>query len=161
MPATESAAATAATARAVGRAGVPAASSPEAAERMRANRRRDTKPELELRRALHARGWRFRVDLAVLPGLRRRADIVFTKRRVVVFVDGCFWHACPLHGTKPKANAEFWAEKLAANRRRDADTDDRLRNAGWLVLRVWEHEDVQTGVNRIEDALRARARSSP
>ena len=122
---------------------------------MRANRRRDTKPELRLRHALHARGWRYRVDTPVLPGVRRRPDIVFTRQRVVVYVDGCFWHACPQHGTKPKANAEFWAEKLAANRQRDADTDDRLAYAGWTVVRIWEHEDLTTAVTRVELALRS------
>ncbi|TQM36032.1 T/G mismatch-specific endonuclease [Pseudonocardia cypriaca] len=121
---------------------------------MRANRRRDTTPELLLRRALHARGWRYRVDAAVLPGLRRRADIVFARQRVAVFVDGCFWHACPVHGTESKANKRFWADKLAANRRRDEDTDRRLIGAGWTVVRVWEHEDVPTAVEKLEEVLR-------
>ena len=131
----------------------PPASSPGAKRRMQANRRRDTEPELAVRRLLHARGWRFRVDYPPVSGLRRRADIVFTRRRLAVYVDGCFWHACPAHGTQSKSNAPFWAAKLAANRRRDRDTDDRLGAAGWTVVRVWEHETPQAAVGRIEAAL--------
>ncbi len=140
----------------------PTASSPEARRRMQANRRRDTKPELALRRSLHARGRRFRVDYAPLLGVRRRADVVFTRRRVVVYVDGCFWHACPSHGTTAKSNARFWAEKLEANRRRDRDTDRRLTEAGWTVVRVWEHESTEEAADRVERALGAAgARSAP
>jgi DNA mismatch endonuclease (patch repair protein) len=87
--------------------------------------------------------------------LRRRADVVFPRRRVAVFVDGCFWHGCPEHATSPKHNAEWWKEKLAANVRRDRDTDRRLSEAGWLVFRIWEHEDPRTAADRIERALRA------
>lgn len=76
----------------------------------------------------------------MLPGVRRRADVVFTSAKVAVFIDGCFWHRCPIHATNPKANAEFWAEKLTANEARDRDTDQRLVAAGWRVVRVWEHE---------------------
>jgi len=120
---------------------------------MKAARRRDTAPELALRRALHALGWRYRVDIAVLPGSRRRGDIVFSRRKVVVFVDGCFWHSCPLHGTSAKANASFWADKLASNEQRDRDTDRRLADAGWTVIRVWEHEPVEVAVARVSAAL--------
>jgi len=119
---------------------VPEASSPAALARMRRQGRRDTKPELVIRRLLHARGMRYRVDVSPLPGMRRRADIVFTRARVAVFVDGCFWHGCPLHATKPKANAEWWADKLATNQARDVATDRQLRDAGWTVLRYWEHD---------------------
>jgi DNA mismatch endonuclease (patch repair protein) len=124
---------------------------------MQANRRRDTGPELALRRSLHARGWRFRVDYPPFPGLRRRADVVFTRRRVAVYVDGCFWHSCPMHGTTAKANASFWADKLEMNRRRDWDTDQRLREAGWTVVRVWEHETPEEAVPRVEAALGSSA----
>lgn len=116
---------------------------------MQANRRRDTAPELRLRRELHHRGLRFRVDYEILPGTRRRADIVFTKARVAVFVHGCFWHGCPTHGTSAKSNAIFWAEKIKTNRERDADTLQQLRRAGWRAIEVWEHEDVREAADRV------------
>lgn len=119
-------------------------------------RRRDTKPEVEIRRLLHARGHRFRVDRAVLPDRRRRADIVFGPARVVVFVDGCFWHGCPEHATWPKANEAFWREKIETNRRRDRDTNERLSALGWEVIRVWEHEPPAAAADRIEEMVRAR-----
>ena len=102
--------------------------------------RRDTKPEIEIRRLLYARGLRYRVDQPVLEGVRRRADLVFRTARVAVFIDGCFWHGCPEHATWPKHNAEFWREKIEANRQRDRDTDRRLIEEGWRVVRVWEHQ---------------------
>jgi DNA (cytosine-5)-methyltransferase 1 len=136
------------------RHGVPTASSPEALRRMLSTRRRDTPGEVALRQVLHGCGLRFRVDRQVIPGSRRRADIVFAKAKVAVFVDGCFWHSCPAHRTKPKANAPWWAAKLAANRRRDADTNRRLRSAGWHVERVWEHEAPETAAARIEKIVR-------
>lgn len=120
---------------------------------MQRQRQRDTAPEVALRRLLFACGLRYRVDYP-LPGLRRRADIAFTRRRVAVFVDGCFWHGCPLHGTQPKRNGLWWSEKLAANRSRDRDTDRRLRAAGWTVLRVWEHEAPSRASRRIERRVR-------
>lgn len=135
----------------------PPPSSAAARRRMLAAKRRDTAPELALRRLLHAQGLRYRVDVKVLTGGRRRADIVFTRSRVVVFVDGCFWHSCPLHGTLPKANAEWWAAKLEVNRRRDADTTQRLEAAGWHVERVWEHESPEDAANRIAVTVKARA----
>ena len=97
---------------------------------------------MALRRALHAAGLRYRVESPVVPGLRRRADIVFGPAKVAVFVDGCFWHVCPQHGTSPKANADWWRQKLERNRERDRDTDQRLLVQGWLPMRVWEHEDM-------------------
>jgi DNA mismatch endonuclease, patch repair protein len=121
------------------RAGVPAASSAQALRRMQTTRQRDTAPELALRAELHRSGLRYRVDCR-LDGMRGRADIVFLGPRVVVYVDGCFWHGCPQHATAPKENRRWWATKLAANRRRDAETDDWLRRAGWTILRFWEHE---------------------
>jgi DNA mismatch endonuclease, patch repair protein len=120
---------------------------------MRSQRQRDTKGELELRSLLHRRGLRFRVH-ALLPGLRRRSDIVFTRARVVVFVDGCFWHGCPEHGTWPKENADWWREKIEANQRRDRDTDARLTAAGWTVIRVWEHEDPTQAADQIVEIVR-------
>lgn len=121
--------------------------------RMSRQRSRDTTPEVALRRALHARGRRFRVD-APLPGMpRRRADLLFTRAKVAVFVDGCFWHSCPTHRTEPATNAEWWARKLARNVERDAETDSHLRALGWTVVRIWEHESVPTGVALVEAAL--------
>lgn len=113
---------------------------------------------MDLRKLLHARGLRFRVDRPVLDGMRRRADIVFVSARVAVFVDGCFWHCCPRHKTFPKANAGWWAAKLAANRRRDAHTNRQLRKAGWLVERVWEHEEPAAAAVRIVKTVRDRYR---
>ena len=137
------------------RRGVPSASSPATLARMLAAKRRDTKPELILRAALHRRGLRFRVDREILPDVRRRGDIVFTRAGVVVFVDGCFWHGCSIHGTWPKANAAWWAAKIRANRQRDHDTDARLAAASWTVIRAWEH-DVLAPVDAIEAAVRGR-----
>lgn len=108
---------------------------------MQATARRDTAPELALRRELHRRGLRYRVEVRLPELPRRRMDIVFTRARLVVLVDGCFWHGCPVHATTARANAPYWSAKLAANRARDRDTDERLAAAGWTVLRVWEHED--------------------
>lgn len=118
--------------------------------------RRDTKPELELRRVLHARGLRFRVDKSVLADRRRRPDIVFGPAKVVVFVDGCFWHGCPEHATWPTANADFWREKIETNRLRDRDSDARLAAEGWTVVRVWEHEDPAAAADRVERLVRQR-----
>jgi DNA mismatch endonuclease (patch repair protein) len=115
--------------------------------------RRDTKPELELRRRLHHLGYRYRVNHP-LPGLpRRRADLTFTARHVAVFVDGCFWHGCPEHATSPRNNGEWWAQKLAGNVARDRDTDRVLRDAGWEVIRIWEHESPDAAVRQVVEAL--------
>lgn len=124
---------------------------------MQRQARRDTAPELAIRHELWRRGLRYRVDLPPLPGLRRRADLVFTKARVAVYVDGCFWHRCPIHATSPKANSDWWAEKLDANVRRDRDTDRRLEEAAWTVVRVWEHEDAEDAAERIERVVRSRS----
>jgi DNA mismatch endonuclease (patch repair protein) len=120
---------------------------------MQSARQRDTEPELELRSALHRRGLRFFVDRAPLPTVRRRADVVFPRLRVAVYVDGCFWHGCPLHGTWPKANADWWREKIERNRERDRDTNERLTEAGWTVIRIWEHESINEVSNRIANVL--------
>ncbi len=120
---------------------------------MAKQRRRDTTAEIEVRRLLHARGLRYRVD-AALPGLpRRRADLTFTSSRVVVFIDGCFWHGCPEHKTAPKTNAEWWAAKLARNAERDRETDTHLTELGWRVVRVWEHEDPERAADLVEAAV--------
>lgn len=132
----------------------PAASSEEARRRMQANRGRDTGPERMLRSALHRLGLRFRLHRPIVPGVRRRPDVVFPSARVAVFVDGCFWHGCPRHGTQAKANAAFWTDKIATNRRRDVDTDRRLREAGWQVVRVWEHEEPDVGAKRVAQVVR-------
>lgn len=131
----------------------PAASSPAALRRMHRQRRRDTEPELALRSALHRAGLRFRVDYP-LPGLRRRGDIVFPRQRIVVFVDGCFWHGCPEHATWPKANAAWWRAKIEANFARDRDTDVRLAQAGWVIVRIWEHEQSERAAAEVRTALR-------
>lgn len=134
----------------------PAPSSAVARRRMQQQRRRDTRPELELRRALHAAGLRYRVERPVIPGMRRRADIVFGPARVAVFVDGCFWHMCPQHATAPKANADWWRQKLERNRERDRDTDRRLMNQGWLPMRVWEHEDMAEAALTVAEVVLRR-----
>jgi DNA mismatch endonuclease (patch repair protein) len=125
--------------------------------RMAKQRRRDTKPEVALRRELHRVGLRYFVDKAPLPGMRRRADVVFPRRHVAVYVDGCFWHSCPQHATHPKNNAQWWADKLAANVARDRDTDRRLAEAGWTVVRIWEHEDPVIASERVVEAVRQRS----
>ena len=124
--------------------------------RMRSQRRRDTEPELAIRSILHRRGLRFRVDAVILPSVRRRADIVLPRSKVAVLIHGCFWHGCPTHGTVPKSNATWWAEKLQRNRLRDADTVRQLDEAGWLPLVVWEHEDPEASADRIQQAVKDR-----
>ncbi|HEX8001333.1 MAG TPA: very short patch repair endonuclease [Mycobacteriales bacterium] len=122
---------------------------------MQGNRKRDTRPELALRRELHRRGLRYLVDAPLpLAGLRRRSDVTFTRLRLVVFVDGCFWHGCHDHGTSPSTNATYWVQKIKTNIARDRDTDARLTEMGWAVLRVWEHEAVIDAATRVEVALR-------
>lgn len=126
---------------------------------MIANRRVNTGPEMALRRALHAAGLRYRVDSPLPFDRRRRADIVFPREKVAIFVDGCFWHGCPEHYVAPKANAGFWRRKVEANRERDRDTDLRLEELGWAVLRVWEHDEVNTAlVERIGTIVGTRRR---
>lgn len=115
-------------------------SSPAVSARMSRQNSRDTAQEVAVRRLLHAAGMRYRVNLPV-PGMPRRTiDIVFTKAKVAIFLDGCFWHGCPEHATHPKANAEWWRSKLDKNIARDLETTEHLQAAGWTVLRYWEHE---------------------
>lgn len=132
------------------------ASSPSARATMRANRRRDTHPELRTRRLVHAAGLRYRVDARPLPSVNRRADMVFTRAKVAVFIDGCFWHSCPSHGTAPQANAAFWQAKFASNRARDTETDSMLREAGWISLRIWEHVEASEAAAIVITAVRQR-----
>jgi len=123
---------------------------------MRRTRQRDTPGELELRSVLHRRGLRFFVDRAPLESdRRRRADIVFPRAKIAVFVDGCFWHGCPEHASWPKKNGEWWRQKIEANRARDRDTDQILRKAGWHVMRVWEHENPEAAADRVERLVRS------
>jgi DNA mismatch endonuclease, patch repair protein len=121
---------------------------------MSAQKRTGTEPEMLLRKQLHASGLRYRVNMAI-PGLpRRRADITFTRARIVVFVDGCFWHRCPEHATDPATRGEWWQKKLDGNVARDRETDDHLRQLGWKVLRFWEHEDPLSAAEIVERAVR-------
>jgi DNA mismatch endonuclease (patch repair protein) len=121
---------------------------------MQSNKGRDTKPELALRKAAHALGLRYRVSVRPITQVRRTADLVFSKAKVAVFMDGCFWHGCPQHHTKAATNAEYWAEKLRRNRERDEETDRVLAEAGWRVLRIWEHEDPVEAAHRVAKLVR-------
>jgi DNA mismatch endonuclease, patch repair protein len=134
---------------------VPVPSSSGVSGRMQRQRRQDTEPELALRRALHREGLRYRVCMPV-EGLRRRTiDIAFTRLRLAVFVDGCFWHGCPIHATWPKANASWWEQKILKNRARDIETTERLKADGWTVVRIWEHEPTEQAAKMIISVLEA------
>ena len=128
---------------------------------MMANRGRDTSPELALRRRLHALGLRYYVNRRPVRTVARTADIVFPRSKVAVFVDGCYWHCCPIHGTRPRANADFWTAKLDGNMSRDQETNRSLIEAGWTVVRIWEHDDPDTAATLVQsivsrDAVRER-----
>lgn len=139
---------------------VPIASSSAVADRMSRQASRDTAQELAVRRLLYSRGLRYRVNVPV-PGMARRtADIAFKGPRVAVFLDGCFWHGCPEHGTSPKANGEWWRTKLDRNIARDLETTEHLSALGWTVLRFWEHEDVEKVAERVAAEVRKR-RTTP
>ncbi|MFG2314044.1 very short patch repair endonuclease [Streptomyces tendae] len=129
---------------------------PQTRTRMSKQKSRDTDVELALRRALHAAGLRYRVHRRPLRGVRREADVLFGPAKVALFVDGCFWHGCPTHATWPKNNAEFWQAKIEGNRLRDRDTDERLASAGWLAVRVWEHEDPLEAAERVRVIVLSR-----
>jgi DNA mismatch endonuclease (patch repair protein) len=127
-------------------------------------RQKGTNAEIALRRELYRRGMRYRVDYEVLKKPRRVADVAFPGLMIAIFVDGCFWHGCPVHATWPKQNAEFWRQKIEANRLRDADTNSRLLNAGWTVLRFWEHEsptEAAETVARMVAVARSKRCASP
>ena len=127
--------------------------------RMRRTRQRDTACEIHLRRELYRRGFRYLVDVAPIRGQRVRADILFRRARLAVFVDGCFWHMCPLHGTLPRTNQEWWRTKLAANVTRDVRNRTLLESEGWQTIRVWEHEDPLSAAERIAETLMANRRN--
>ena len=120
---------------------------------MRGNRNRDTRPEMAVRSAVHALGLRYRVAGRPIAGVRRTADLVFRRRRVAVFVDGCFWHGCPDHFRVPSTHVEYWTAKIERNRERDIETDALLAEAGWTAVRVWEHEDPRQGAERVREVL--------
>lgn len=131
----------------------PKAGSFRIARVMRGNRSRDTKPELAVRRMLHRNGLRYRVNTRPIPAVRRTADIVFTTKRVAIFVDGCFWHGCPDHYVPAKSNRRYWDAKIASNRMRDLETSAILASTGWTVLRFWAHENPEDVVERIRSRL--------
>jgi DNA mismatch endonuclease, patch repair protein len=136
----------------------PPATTPGRARNMAAIRSRDTKPELALRHELWRRGHRYLVNASLpVSGIRRRVDMLFRGPKVVVFVDGCFWHLCPDHGAIPARNVDYWQPKLEGNRRRDRETDALLVQAGYSVVRVWEHEPLQSAAATVETALRLAA----
>ena len=127
----------------------PTPSSPEVSRRMAATRGWDNRAERVIRSALHRRGLRFRIQCRLIPGSRRTVDIALSRARLAIFVDGCFWHDCPDHGSRPKSNAEWWRRKMRENVARDRDTNQRLQDLGWQVIRVWEHEDPEEATDRI------------
>lgn len=133
------------------------ASSETVRRQMQSNRARDTKPELALRSRVHQMGLRYRVATRPEPGIRRTADMVFTRARVAVFMDGCYWHGCPDHYRPARRNEKFWREKIDGNRVRDGETDRLLHDAGWLVVRVWEHEEPEAAAERVRQAVTFRS----
>jgi DNA mismatch endonuclease (patch repair protein) len=134
----------------------PSASSEAALRRMKAAKPRDTAPEKAIRSALHRMGLRYSIDAKPVKELNRRADILFRSLKIAIFIDGCFWHGCPIHGTQAKANAEFWYTKINRNQERDVHTTEYLEKAGWKVIRVWEHEDPLVASKKIYDIVRKR-----
>jgi DNA mismatch endonuclease (patch repair protein) len=120
---------------------------------MQAQKTRDTGIELEVRRGLHALGYRYRVNCRPLPDHKFRGDIVWTRRRLVVFLDGCFWHGCPTHGTTPKSNTAWWRDKIHKNQERDRRVDETLGQQGWTVLRFWEHDNTEDIIQAVVDHL--------
>jgi DNA mismatch endonuclease (patch repair protein) len=137
------------------------ASSETVRRQMQANKGRDTKPELALRSRIHRTGLRYKVGIRPLPGIRRTADMVFTRARVAVFMDGCYWHGCPDHYRPARRNEKFWREKIDGNRARDAETDRLLRDAGWTVVRVWEHEELEAAAERVRTAVLSKQSKHP
>jgi DNA mismatch endonuclease, patch repair protein len=134
----------------------PPAGSPSVRRVMQRNTSTDTQPEAAVRSEVHRRGLRYRKHYRPVSGIRCRADLVFAKAHVAVFVDGCFWHRCPIHGTSPRSNSAYWAAKLDRNVARDRANDAALERAGWRVLRVWEHEDPEGAAERIARVVRMR-----
>lgn len=136
------------------------ASSPGVRQSMVGNKSRDTKPELMVRRYLHASGLRYRVHARPIKEWNRRADIVFSKAKVAVFVNGCFWHGCAKHYIEPKTNVDYWFPKIARNVERDAETFARLRSEKWLVIVIWEHEDLEARAAKAVLRIKKRIHSS-
>ena len=130
-------------------------SSKEVSERMKRMPTKDSKPELRLRKAIYGLGFRYRLHRKDLPG---KPDIAFGPAKVAVFVDGCFWHNCPEHGTIPKNNRDWWLEKFQRNRERDTLKDEQLKEMGWLPVHVWEHEDPDTAARNIKKLIKERLR---
>lgn len=126
---------------------------------MQSNKPRDNRLELAIRSAVHGAGLRYRTHVRPVSGVRCEADLIFTRRRIAVFIDGCFWHACPEHATWPATNAGWWRRKIEENAARDRRNDTELRQAGWTVLRIWEHEGIDRTVNRIVEVVGAFERS--
>lgn len=135
----------------------PRPSSDAALNRMKAAKPRDTAAEKAVRSALHRRGLRFRIDTKPIKELNRRADIIFRPERIAIFIDGCFWHGCPMHGTQAKANAEFWRLKIKRNQERDLDTTKKLEECGWKVIRIWEHEDPEEAAQKIYNLIKDKS----
>lgn len=127
---------------------------------MQAIRSRDTQPEILIRRLVHAQGLRYRVSARPISDLRRTADMVFRPTKVAVFIDGCYWHGCPEHYVPPRTNSGYWSEKVLRNVQRDRDTDQRLKDAGWLALRFWEHEPSEMCAQRIVATITERLSSA-
>jgi len=140
--------------------GVSWASSPGVRRSMQSNTSTGTAPEVRLRSALHRAGFRFRKNVRPIAEVRCTADVVFPRERVAVFIDGCFWHSCPDHGTLPKTNGEWWRAKLAKTVERDASNRLALENSGWTVLRVWEHEQLDRAVAVVSKAVNASRMSA-
>jgi DNA mismatch endonuclease, patch repair protein len=134
----------------------PSPADDETSRRMRRVRRRDTRPEVSLRSLVHRLGLRYAIDVRPLEKLGRTADIVFRSAKIAVFVDGCFWHGCPLHATWPKHNKAWWRAKILRNRSRDRETDDALTRQAWVSIRVWEHEDLKVVAHKIARLVRRR-----
>jgi DNA mismatch endonuclease (patch repair protein) len=131
----------------------PSPTSAAASAVMRGNRRKDTRPEIAVRSELHRRGLRFYKNRRPVRDFLCEADIVFPRARVAVFVDGCFWHGCPDHGTRPASNSGYWNAKIDGNTARDRRNDEWLRSNGWLIVRGWEHEPAGRIADRVESAL--------
>ena len=133
----------------------PAPTSATATKKMRSNRRVDTKPEVELRSSLHKQGFRFRKDyrIRLSDGRTVHPDVVFTRKKIAIFIDGCFWHSCPTHGTVPKSNQGYWLPKLKQNVDRDRLADESLSASGWHVIRVWEHSVPEEALATIQSHM--------
>jgi DNA mismatch endonuclease (patch repair protein) len=136
-------------------AGESWATSSQARSVMQGNRSRDTQPELAVRQLLYRAGLRYRIDYRPIGNLRRKADIAFPTFRIAVFIDGCFWHGCPLHYVPSKSNTEYWLPKIDANRARDIETNRVLSDHDWTVFRFWAHEDPAVTANSIIGAVKA------